>query len=64
MHIISIKDVFHKNTDKIKNKKIKKKIMIMQDFQTAALWQCLDQCWWKVPILEGSLIQKPTLIMN
>ena len=22
-------------------------------------FQCFDQCWWKRPILEGSLIQKP-----
>ena len=39
-------------------KKIIKKLL--QDLQTAALRQCM----WERPILEGSLILKPTEIMN
>ena len=31
-----------------------------QGFQIAAVQQSFSQCWWKRPILEGSLIQKPT----
>ena len=40
------------------NKKIKK--IWLQDLQFAAFQQSFAQCWWKCPILEGSLIQKPT----
>ena len=53
MHFIQFQDYFHKKY--APNKKIK--------FLTAALSQSFAQCWWKRPI-EGSLIKKPTSIMN
>ena len=31
-----------------------------QGLQIATLQQSFCQCWWKRPVLEGSLIQKPT----
>ena len=33
----------------------------LQGLQIAAFQQSFSQCWWKCPIFEGSLIQKPYL---
>ena len=56
MHLVPIQDFFHKKYAH----PITKLILGPQDLQTAALWQRLARGWWKSPILEGSLIQKPT----
>ena len=37
----------------------KERNFLPQGLQIAALKQSFSQCWWKRPILEGSLIQKP-----
>ena len=34
--------------------------ILLQGLQIAAFQQSFSQCWWKCPIFEGSLIQKPT----
>ena len=41
-----------------RNKKKSKKLP--QGLQIAAFQQSFSQCWWKHPIFDGSLIQKPT----
>ena len=56
MHFIPIKVFFYKNRQVIK----KKKKFDQEGLQTAAFQQSFSQCWWKNPILEGLLIQKPT----
>ena len=36
----------------------------LQGLQIVAFQQSFSQCWWKLPILERSLIKKPTSTMN
>ena len=56
MHFIPIQDFFsHKYA---RNKK--ERNFLPQNLQIAAFQQSCSQCWWKHPILEGSLIQKST----
>ena len=55
MHLIPIQDFCHKNVH-IKRKKeiFDCKVLQLQRFSK------FSKCWWKRPILEGALIQKPT----
>ena len=56
MQLIPIQDFFSQKYARNK----KEQIFLPQDLQIAALQKSFAQCWWKRPILEGSLIQKPT----
>ena len=56
MHFIPIQEFF---SQKYEGNKKEKEIW-PQGLQTAAFQQSFSQCSWENPILEGSLIQKPT----
>ena len=56
MLFISIQDFFSPKNALDK----KERNFQLQGFQIAAFQPSFSQCWWKWPILEGSLIQKLT----
>ena len=56
MHFIPIQDFYSQKNARNK----KERNFLPQGLQIAAFQQSFSQCWWKRPILEVSLIQKPT----
>ena len=60
MLFISIQNFFDKHMQVIK-----KQINFWpQGLQIVAFQQSFSQCWWKLPILEGSLVKKKTTYLN
>ena len=57
MHFIPIQDLFKQKYAGNK----KERNFLRQVLQIAAFQQSFSQCWWKRPILKGSLIQKTYL---